>query len=96
MSVSFSLEGGTASLNLSWGTKTYKVNVTVLDASKGTNTVTITDPNSVVLTLTNVSPSLNGVAGTLSVSGTQVGTIQMLANRILKITYADGTFESFQ
>jgi hypothetical protein len=90
------LEGGTASLNLSWGTKTYKVNVTVLDASKGTNTVTITDPNSVVLTLTNVSPSLNGVAGTLSVSGTQVGTIQMLANRILKITYADGTFESFQ
>ena len=93
------LSGGDASLTVTYDGQSFTLAVDSedLDADEPEATFTLTNPDGVNLTA-NLAETLSGeqylIGGTVSVGGTQVGTIEETDSGIVLVRYSDGTFES--
>ncbi len=93
------LAGGDASIAVSYDGQSFTLAVDSedLDADEPEATMTLTNPDGVKL-IVNLAETLAGdqyvVSGTVSVGGTQVGTVEETSNGLVLVRYNDGTFES--
>ncbi len=83
------LKDGTAMITIAYGTRQIVVNGTVMNGVT-TGAMEITNQDGVKMT---IIPGADKT-GTLTFNGTAYGTIKELSNGLVKITYADGTFET--
>jgi hypothetical protein len=90
------LKGGTAAFTLTWGADAYTFTVSVVDASLEKSSITITNTQGVRLTLQGVTLDGSSGSGSLYVGTAKVGDVATMGKGIIKVTYSDGTFESFQ
>jgi len=81
---------GTGELTIGYGARKITTNTVVTNGTVS-GAVTITNQDAVSVTLVKE----NGDQGTIQFNGQSYGTIEQLATGLFKITYADGTFETW-
>lgn len=94
------LDGGNATAEIAYGNTdlTFKTSTTDINATNGgINTLTVSDPSGATMTITRKSGSnATDLQGTISVGGTQEGTVSTSSKGIVTVNYSDGTFATLQ
>lgn len=91
------LNGGEASMLVTWDGEQYSFSIDDLDTETETGSLTISNPDGVSMTLTDVAEGDDTeLSGDLYVNDTKVADIETLDSGLVKVSYIDGTFETLQ
>lgn len=87
------VDAGTANVTISYGTRKIEVNGSVSSSVETLDDVVITNQDNVKLTIEPGNQEL--MSGEVLFNGNKYADVTKLSNGLVKITYIDGTFESF-
>jgi len=85
-------ETGTATVTIAYGVRIIVIAGAFTDEAS-TGSVTITNQDNVIMNIVNAD--FNALTGDLEYNGQTYGSIDTLENGLTKITYTDGSFETF-
>lgn len=88
------LNGGSASIGVTWGTSQYTFTFSDIDIAARTGSLTITNGQGVSLQLKDINAG--AATGALYVGTTKAADVKQLQSGLIKVSYTDGTFETLQ
>jgi len=88
------LNGGSATIGVTWGTSQYTFTFSDIDVVAKTGSVTIANGQGVSLTLKDINSG--DATGALYVGTVKVADVKEVKSGIIKVSYTDGTFETLQ
>lgn len=91
-------EGGSASAILEWDGEQYTYTLENIDWSGDdafSTDLTITNPDGVSLTLNGSWDDELNIEGDLTIGDNEVASVETLSSGVVKVSYSDGTFETF-
>lgn len=88
------LNGGSATIGVTWGTSHYTFTFSNIDIVAKTGSLTIANGQGVSLQLKDINAG--SATGALYVGAVKVADVKQLTNGLVKVSYTDGTFETLQ